>query len=141
MDLYQQGLTDREAAEKLGVHVTTWIKWRKSKGLSPNKDKYKDRVELHSQGLSAIEAAEQLGIKANTYSQWRKRRGLPPNRKKKGAWDTSTRPEWAQELIKDWLRTMFYIYDKGKPGWTPDILSFTDEYRRLHGDKRKCGTP
>ena len=39
LELYKQGLTDAEIAQKVGVHLTTIYEWRRKQGIPPNRKK------------------------------------------------------------------------------------------------------
>ena len=65
--LYNEGLSDKEIAEKLGVSITTICDFRKARGLKCWTDiNYKnkcDRIcELHNGGLSYRQIAAETGV-------------------------------------------------------------------------------
>lgn len=39
LELYKQGLTDAEIAQKVGVHPITIYEWRRKQGIPPNRKK------------------------------------------------------------------------------------------------------
>ncbi|MBR5094472.1 MAG: helix-turn-helix domain-containing protein [Oscillospiraceae bacterium] len=81
-ELYEQGRTDREIGELLGVNENTVWDWRKKEGLQSNGAKKSEarRVamkELYEQGMSDYAIAAALGVRRNAVICWRKRTGLP----------------------------------------------------------------
>ena len=86
LELYRQGLGDREIARRLGVNVgTVWIR-RKKLGLPPNRPrggprKFTDEqlLSLYRMGLTDREIAERLGVDRSGVCVRRRMLGLPPN--------------------------------------------------------------
>lgn len=77
--LHQQGLNDREIAEKEGVTRKVITGWRRYRGLPVNREKrdYVERRALYEQGLSDGEIAKRLGFTRATINAWRRNQGLP----------------------------------------------------------------
>ena len=99
LDLYNQGMSDEEIAERVYVIKSVICNWRKRRGLPPNAlkgfqkgNKYgcmsrlsevkeNKRLELYNIGLNDAQIARIVGVDNSTISQWRRSRGLPSNRK------------------------------------------------------------
>ena len=84
MELYRQGLNDREVGARLGVTHSTVCLWRKRRGLpsiAPKGRRVEDReeelMELYRQGLSDGAIGRAVGFEASVVRRWRLRRGLP----------------------------------------------------------------
>ncbi|GAG77792.1 unnamed protein product [marine sediment metagenome] len=86
IELYDQGLIDREIAEKLGVHFSTVNKHRTRLGLKAKGSNraFTDQqlIDLYEQGFSDREIAEKLGVSGALVGRHRKRLGLEAIRKK-----------------------------------------------------------
>ncbi len=82
-ELYDQGMTDREIAERCYVSRGVIYKWRKRRGL-PYNSQYDERKRhnLYRQGLNDYEIAARCGVTQPAIFQWREKMGLPPNRTK-----------------------------------------------------------
>ncbi len=80
MELYNQGLKDREIGEKLGVHFSTVWKGRRRLGLKANGNirRFTDQqlIDLHEQGLNDREIGEKLGSSRIIVNRHRRRLGL-----------------------------------------------------------------
>ena len=80
IDLHEQGLVDREIAEKLGVHQTLVCTYRNRLGLKTNGSnrRFTDQqlIDLHKQGLIDREIGEKLGSSRALVGIHRKRLGL-----------------------------------------------------------------
>lgn len=83
MELYRQGLSDRDIAGRLGMSPGGVHNWRKRNGLpviAPQKriDDHEDQVmELYQQGLTDSAIGEAVGFSATIVRRWRIRHGLP----------------------------------------------------------------
>jgi len=80
--IYNQGLRDKEIAEKIGVSLDTIYRWRKAHGLPRNYERTANdaiRFSLYREGKTDREIATSVGIKKNAIWYWRKRNNLPPN--------------------------------------------------------------
>ena len=80
--LYEQGMSDRRIASRLGGSQNTVWRWRKANGLAPNPlgtSVNDNRMELYLSGMTDPEIAQELGVKPNSICEWRKRHSLPPN--------------------------------------------------------------
>ena len=80
MELYKEGLSDRNVAETLGLKEFQVLRWRQERDLPSNYslhrlDKNRAR-ELYEEGKSDREIAEILGVAPNTICQWRKKEKL-----------------------------------------------------------------
>ena len=88
LNLYKQGFSDGEIAEKVGVKVSTIRSWRLKRELSPNHKRggslklseQLKRLSLYFKGLTDRELSEKLGISTFTVKHWRRSMELPPNR-------------------------------------------------------------
>ena len=99
LDLYNQGMSDAEIANRVYVTKSVICNWRTRRGLSPNApkgfqkgNKYgcmgrlsevkeNKRCMLLCRGLNDAQIARIVGVDNSTISQWRRSRGLPSNRK------------------------------------------------------------
>ena len=84
MELYNEGLTDKEMAEELDWTISTIADWRRENNLPVNKfykKKHEKRMELYNEGLTDKEITERLDLGSSTIGVWRKRNNLPPNNK------------------------------------------------------------
>lgn len=81
LKLYEDGKSDGEIADALGVTRLAVFDWRKADGLTANKeaDSHDKRMEAYRMGLSDREAAKSLGIGRSTFRNWRYKHGLEPN--------------------------------------------------------------
>lgn len=84
MELYKEGLSDRNVAETLGLKEFQVLRWRQERDLPSNYslhrlDKNRAR-ELYEEGKSDREIAEILGVAPNTICQWRKKEKLKATR-------------------------------------------------------------
>lgn len=83
--LYDQGLLDKQIADRLGCTAQTVFRWRKRNGKPlrprlPPSNKKMDEVrarELYDRGLSDTEIGEIMGLSRSTIATWRNRRFLP----------------------------------------------------------------
>lgn len=95
LELYGNGATDRELAEKMGVTPHTIGKWRQARNLPPNgkaREWYRPPGQSHysapavrkawEAGATDRELAEMTGTTTAAARNWRKRNGLPCNREK-----------------------------------------------------------
>ncbi len=85
MELYKEGLSDRNVAETLGLKEFQVLRWRQERDLPSNYslhrlDKNRAR-ELYEEGKSDREIAEILGVAPNTICHWRKTEKLKAKRK------------------------------------------------------------
>lgn len=83
--LYEEGLTDREIAERSGVDRSTICGWRKRRGLKPNGERPAAgsqhtpvRRLLHDMGWGAKSIARHEGVGLQTVRDWRKRHAVGP---------------------------------------------------------------
>ncbi len=99
LDLYNQGMSDAEIANRVYVIKSVICNWRTRRGLPPNApkgfqkgNKYgcmgrlsevkeNKRCMLLCRGLNDAQIARIVGVDNSTISQWRRSRGLPSNRK------------------------------------------------------------
>ena len=80
-DLYDQGLNDREIADKFGCHTSTVRDWRVENGLEAQ-NSYTNHdttgwIDLYDQGLSDGQIGKQVGAIPASVRAWRKRNKLP----------------------------------------------------------------
>ena len=81
--LYDQGKTDTEIGQALGVSRFAIKRWRQKEGLSahidPRQLSFDERqaLTLYEQGATDGEIGKAVGATANTIYAWRDRRGLP----------------------------------------------------------------
>lgn len=82
-ELYDQGMTDREIANVLGIGPGSVWYWRKMNGLPPVKKQAEPPRfgELWKQGLTDEEIAEQTGESQRKVQHWRYKNRLQANRK------------------------------------------------------------
>jgi|GEM_PF-4699608 len=79
LELYQQGLSDKEIAERLGDTYIAIGQWRFSRSLPSNGRQYQRlspeeheaRMLLYRQGLNDREIAKALGVRYQTIAGWR----------------------------------------------------------------------
>lgn len=89
MKLYNEGLNDKEIAEKLGAeyHHVRYLRLR-SKLMSNNfkiqQEKYKRVQELYMLGYSDNKIAKEVQLSQGTIFKWRDKNKLPPNNKPVG---------------------------------------------------------
>jgi len=86
LELYQQGMTDPQIAQRVGVDKTTVWRWRINNRLPCNDyarkgPDYSETERLYRQGLSDGEIAKAVNKSTGAIWKWRQRRGLPPNYK------------------------------------------------------------
>lgn len=82
LELYNQGMNDRQIAEILGVGDTAIYKWRKQNGMKPNHTRCvtDNRMELYEKGCTDQEIAKAIGKNAQAVKEWRKANKLKNNR-------------------------------------------------------------
>ena len=87
--LYEQGLNDREIAEKCGVSLWSIFSWRKRRNLPSiserigskrgkklTKNEDEKRVKLYEQGFDDREIAEKRDVSQTVISSWRRKHNL-----------------------------------------------------------------
>lgn len=84
MQLYYQGLNDREIAEKLYLTPGAIIRWRQINNLPSNMKINNRRSEerkliLYNAGFTDKEMAHQLKLKVRSIQSWRTKRKLKSN--------------------------------------------------------------
>jgi len=79
LKLHQQGLTDKEIAEREGRTIKAIRVWRKSRGLSENIPKSKQQavLKMYEQGFSDEQIAVAMGVLLRSVKRWRKAGWLP----------------------------------------------------------------
>jgi transcriptional regulator len=81
MEMYKQGLTDREIADQVGMAQESVSYWRRRNGLPRNAARWdSQRMSLYNQGMTDREIGRQTGQRATTICNWRAARKLPANR-------------------------------------------------------------
>ena len=96
-ELYGQGLSDRQIAERLGLSPATVAMYRRMLGLPTARERKRkelmERVrELHAQGLSDFQIASRLGICYETVRTYRRLLGIGRQ---------SPRVGWIEEKIRE----------------------------------------
>ena len=84
LELYRQGLTDTQIAERLDYTSNYMGTIRRKMGLPINgagvrqlpRDEERERRQLWAQGMSDYQIAKMLHISRTCVTRWRKRRGL-----------------------------------------------------------------
>jgi len=103
--LYEQGLIDREIAEKLGVSKGAVWERRNSLGLPPNgRKKFSDSEfkELYEEGLNDYEIGEKLGVSRSAVRNRRNSLDLPPNgREYNSEWNKGKVIQKLKEISED----------------------------------------
>ena len=85
LTLYDQGKSDAEIAAAMGCVKGTVMDWRHRKGLAPNVNRAKQKINyesvrrLYMAGLSDRMIAKTIGCSLPPIGRWRRREGLPPN--------------------------------------------------------------
>ena len=84
LQLYSQGLNDREIAEKLYLTPSAIIRWRQLNNLPSNMKINNRRSEerkliLYNAGFTDKEMAQQLKLKVRSVQSWRVKRKLKAN--------------------------------------------------------------
>ncbi len=81
LDLYRQGYSDREIAERLGWSTECIAGWRRRNNLKPNpREKVSDhdkRMELYNKGLTDADVGKKCWATQQAIFMWRKRNNLP----------------------------------------------------------------
>lgn len=87
-ELYDQGMTDAQIAEAVGVRPRTVADWRKENGLpchngprktsAPRAKAWDEKLarELYNQGLSDPQIAKAVGVHKQVIWNWRKANGM-----------------------------------------------------------------
>ena len=78
MELYEDGLNDRQIATELRMKYQAVVAWRNKKSLSSNIyiERKNRRLSLYLEGLSDVQIAEKEGVNTAAIQHWRKRQGL-----------------------------------------------------------------
>jgi hypothetical protein len=82
MQLYSNGLTDTEIAQRMDLRVSRICKFRHKLGLPSvtgkgRKAKHDNlRMELYRRGFNDSQIAQKIGVPVSTILSWRKQRGL-----------------------------------------------------------------
>lgn len=82
LKLYKAGCTDAELAARCGVSTSTAKRWRRLRGLPPNKkaaESSSPKRVLYDLGFTDRQMAKQLGVATGTITKWRSDHDLPPN--------------------------------------------------------------
>lgn len=135
LELYHQGLNDREISECLGMSQTCISSWRRKTGLPRNvTHKHRLRLELYNQGLSDAEIAERTGMAYKAINYWRKSLDLPahhPFRSVKGCpMEKALTPDQCEQM-KLFLSLLVTTADK-EPGKKVDVGAFVKAYMKLN---------
>ena len=95
MELYMQGLSDREIGKRTGCTGRTIQQWRHDNNLRRNyKSELDGRMQMYKSGMTDGEIGRALGVRNTTIEGWRKRHGLPCN------------SDWWMDLERDENRPM-----------------------------------
>jgi hypothetical protein len=91
MSLYEQGLTDREIAARVGIRPNTVVVWRRERGLAVNSSGRGPKAPLcdarkllYDLGWSDGRIAKEQQVDKGSVRQWRHRRNLPANFSRRG---------------------------------------------------------
>ena len=78
VELYAEGLCDKEIAENLGVASATIRAWRNRNNLPLNRPQPADseRLELYRKGYSDAKIGHAVGVTKSAICSWRHRHGL-----------------------------------------------------------------
>ena len=92
LELYNQGLIDREIAARVFVTPEAITAWRRVHRLPPHsqyrvitREMDHEMRRLHRDGLNDVEIGRKMGLVKNTVFSWRRRKGLPSNYDHRGA--------------------------------------------------------
>lgn len=91
LDYYNQGITDREIAEKTNYSSSNITRLRNQAGLPPNVKPEYDWRHWYRQGLTDLAIAIRAGVNPRTVYRWRHRNGLKANYGRRKH-DTSIQP-------------------------------------------------
>lgn len=156
LELYKQGLTDKEMAKQLGDTYIAIGQWRFARNLPNNGKHYQRlsaeeleaRMKLYLQGLNDREIAKALGIRYQTITGWRYTHNLPANVPQGrhnaeqgnsqppkmnltgGVPMTKALPPEGCEIVRQFLRTLLH-YANQRPRDKVDAAQFLTEYRRM----------
>ncbi len=100
IDLHEEGLNDREVAERLGANRRTVLDRRRRLGLESNRPHVRDHqrfLALYEKGMNDPEIANALGVTDGMVYNYRKRHGLASN--------------WNRSLFTD--QQFLTLYEKG----------------------------
>jgi len=134
MELYKQGLSDRQIGKLQGVTGNAIHLWRKNHGLKANwaVKKAESKMGLYKQGLYDTQIAERLGVTRAAVYAWRRDRGLPSNREaiRPGScpMEDALTPDQCQ-VMRRFLGDLVRVADM-RPGKIPDVMAFMSEWRR-----------
>ncbi len=87
--LYDQGMTDREIAERIGISDSKVYHWRHRKEKLPLHPSHHGpdcrcdwdkAMEMHRRGCGDAEIAKEVGCARNTVYRWRMKHDLLPNK-------------------------------------------------------------
>jgi len=86
--LYNQGLSDREIAQRVGITASVVGEWRKRRhlpinslrGRNTDQEMYERRLKLYNQKLTDKQIADLEGVSEQAIRTWRKVHGLPAHR-------------------------------------------------------------
>lgn len=90
VELWEQGLSDREIAQDIECSMSTVKNIRKQENLPPNDERFlstekaAERRKLYDSGLIDCKIAGKQGVSQSSIYQWRRRNGLPANKRRKG---------------------------------------------------------
>jgi len=131
LELYRQGLTDKEIGVAIGLRPRAVALWRWKRGLPVNRSGDR-RLELYRQGLSDAQIAAAVGRNPQTICDWRQRHGLPPNEtQKRGCcMENALTPEQCTEM-RLFLAALVALHRELSPEQKLDVARFMAQWRKL----------
>jgi transposase len=122
IELYNQGLNDKEIAQKMGLAISSIQHWRKKNNLPPNRfhkfphEKRKNFLELYEKGFNDREIAERLNLSPFIIYRLRKKHNLKAHRCRKKKRSLSTKEFQAEKnfIIRS-IRSNFVKLTKHNP--------------------------
>ena len=139
LEMYHQGLTDREIVPLVGCSSSGIAAWRWKRGLPAHpildQAEHERRLEMYYQGKSDPEIAAAVSRTSQSINHWRKRHGLPPHqwrdRIPSGVpMDQVLAPEQYAEM-RMFLAALLALHRKLSPGQKLDVARFMAQWRKL----------
>jgi len=139
MKLYNQGLSDTEIGEVLGMTTSGVCCWRNSRGLPANRGKrsvreqdlatYERRLKMYHAGVSCREIARREGVTIGAIYNWRNGSGLTPPTMPKGRKTTGRRSRRGVLLIQAFERDLLWVSDQRDDDEGLDVGKFIEAWR------------
>lgn len=134
-NLYEQGLLDKEIAERTGVTRAAIWRWRRDRNLpshhvEKNTEREKLRTELLQRGYSDRQIAKETNVGVNAIRRWRRKNAAADFSK----YDVSGRPEEERAILRSFFIDLLYAVDSTEAR-KPDVGTFMTVWREIRNER------